>query len=246
VFELLAGVLADDNSGACAVLRELGVRPEEVRRLAAYGTRHLTKEEAAVLLEMLDRRRVDRHRPWWGPSPAAKGLSVTVEGRRDIELARSVSAVATFDALQVFDSGFTFTLRVESLRPWVLPPALEPPEILVPGRPPTHRVGPDMLRFELVFADGERVNNLTPVERWRMERPSGSILLPLSTRTEITRTNDRRHVEHRVVTTDWWVWPLPPPGTIELRLDWPAEVLSGLGSFDARPMLAAASALQVS
>ncbi|HEX7096747.1 MAG TPA: Clp protease N-terminal domain-containing protein, partial [Acidimicrobiales bacterium] len=57
VFELLAGILADDRSGACEVLRELGVRPEEVRRLAAYGTRHLTKEEAAALLELLDRRR---------------------------------------------------------------------------------------------------------------------------------------------------------------------------------------------
>jgi hypothetical protein len=245
VFELLAGVLADDNSGACAVLRELGVRPEEVRRLAAYGTRHLTKEEAAVLLEMLDRRRMDRHRPWWGPTPDAKGLPVSMDGRRDLELARSVSAVAMLEGVQVSDGGFGFTLRVESLRPWVLPPALEPPEILVPGRAPTHRVGPDMLRFELVFADGERVNNLTPVERWRMERPTGPILLPLATRTEITRTNDRRHVEHRVVTTNWWVWPLPAPGTVEFRLDWPAEVLSGIASFDARPMLAAASALHV-
>jgi hypothetical protein len=245
VFELLAGVLADDDSGACQVLRELGVRPDEVRRLAAYGTRHLTKEEAAVLLEMLDRRRADRHRPWWGPSPGGSAVAVPIGDYRELEVARSVSAIATFDGLQVSEGGFAFTLRVESLRPWVLPPALEPPEILVPGRAPTHRVGPDMLRFELVFADGERVDNLTPVERWRMERPVGPILLPLSNRTEITRTNDRRRVEHRVVSTDWWVWPLPASGTIEIRLDWPAEVLSGLVSFDARPMLDAASALHV-
>jgi hypothetical protein len=115
----------------------------------------------------------------------------------------------------------------------------------MPGRAPSHRVGPDMLRFELVFADGERVNNLTPVERWRMERPQLPILLPLSTHTELTRTNDRRRVEHRIVTTEWWVWPLPAPGTIEVRLDWPAEVLSGLVSFDGRPMVDAATALHV-
>jgi hypothetical protein len=236
VFELLAGALADDTSGACDVLRELGVRPDEVRRLAAYGTRHLTKEEAAVLLEMLDRRRADRHRPWWGPAPETELAPFPLDGRQAIEIARSISAVATLDSFHVADAGFSFRLHVESLRPWVLPPALEPPEILIPGSPPSHRVSPDMLRLELVFADGERVDNLTPVERWRAERPSTPILLPLSTHTEITRTNDRRRVEHRVITTDWWVWPLPAPGTIEVRLDWPAEVLSGLTSFDGRPM----------
>jgi hypothetical protein len=245
VFELLAGAVADDESGACQVLRELGVRPEEVRRLAAYGTRHLTKEEAAVLLEMLDRRSAERHRPWWGPAPDSRVVPVRVDGRHELEVARSVSAVATIDSLLVSGEGFGLTLRIESLRPWVLPPALEPPEILVPGREPTHRVGPDMLRFELVFADGERVSNLAPTVRWRMERPSSPVLLPLATRTEITRTNDRRRVEHRVVTTHWWVWPLPVPGTVEVRLAWPAEVLSGLVSFDGRPLLRAANELNV-
>jgi hypothetical protein len=246
VFELLSGALTDDLSGACQVLRDLGVRPEEVRRLAAYGTRHLTKEEAAVLLEMLDRRNTDRHRPWWGPAPDARIVPVRLGGGQPLEVARSVSAVATVDALLTSGEGFSLSLRVESLRPWVLPPALEPPEILLPGRPPTHRVGPDMLRFELVFADGDRVSNLQPVERWRTERPTSAQLVPLSTRNEITRNNDRRRVEHRVITTQWWVWPLPAPGTIEVRLEWPAEVLSGLASFDARSLVDAASRLRVS
>jgi hypothetical protein len=245
VFELLAGSLTDDDSGACRVLRELGVRPEEVRRLAAYGTRHLTREEAAVLLEMLDRRRMDRHRPWWGPRPGAEPIPVDMDGRREYEIARSVSAVASVSGLNVSDDGFMLTLRVESLRPWVLPPSMEPPEILVPGGAPMHRVGPEMLRFGLVFANGERVDNMTPVERWRPDRPAAPLLVPMTSQTEITRTNDRRRVEHRVVTTTWWVWPLPVPGTVEVRLDWPAEVLSGLASFDGRPMHDAASNLRV-
>ena len=244
VFELLSGALDDDNSGACQVLRELGVRPEEVRRLAAYGTRHLTREEAATLLEMLDRRAADRHRPWWGPMPSSRIVPLRAGRWEILEVGRSASAMAHIDGLAVSSDGFGFSLRVESLRPWVLPPAFEPPEILVPGGRTHHRIGPEMFRVELVFADGERVNNRQPVNRWRDERPEGPVLVPLSSRTEITRNNDRRRTEHRVVTTQWWVWPLPAPGTIEVRVDWPAEVLTGLAGFDARPLLDTATALR--
>jgi hypothetical protein len=246
VFEMLAGALADDDSGACAVLRELGVRPEEVRRLAAYGTRHLTKEEAAVLLEMLDRRRTDRHRPWWGPAHPDRLLGMPLGDGGALEVARSRSAVATLEGLAVTIDGFRVSLRVESLRPWVLPPELEPPEILVPGRAPTHRVGPEMLRLEFVFADGESVSNLQPVERWRPTRPTAPVLVPLSTSSEHHRENDRRSIERRIIVMDWWVWPLPVEGTIEVRLDWPAEVLSGLVAFDGRALVAAANQLRVS
>ena len=38
-FELLHGLLAEDDSGACRVLRSLGVHPDEARRLVAYGIR---------------------------------------------------------------------------------------------------------------------------------------------------------------------------------------------------------------
>lgn len=244
VFELLSGALEDDNSGACAALRELGVRPEEVRRLAAYGTRHLSKDEAALLLEMLDRRATDRHRPWWGPTPDDRIVPLRAGRWEVLEVGRSASATAHIDGLAVTSDGFGLSLRVESLRPWVLPPMFEPPEILVPGGRPEHRVGPEMFRIELIFADGERVTNHQPVQRWRDDMPPGPVLVPLSSRTEITRNNDRRRTEHRLVTTQWWVWPLPAPGTVEVRVDWPAEVLSGIAAFDARPLLDTASSLR--
>ncbi|MGI9600383.1 MAG: Clp protease N-terminal domain-containing protein, partial [Acidimicrobiales bacterium] len=66
VFELLHGLCDDESSGACQVLRELGVRPAELRRLISYGTRHLEPEQLDELLDALDRRETE-HRPWWGP-----------------------------------------------------------------------------------------------------------------------------------------------------------------------------------
>ena len=118
---------------------------------------------------------------------------------------------------------------------------------LVSGRPggsPLHRVGPEMFRVELTFADGERVTNRVPVSRWRNEQPPTPVLVPLSSRTELTKNNDRRRTEHRVSTTQWWVWPLPAPGTVEVRVDWPAEVLSGTATFDAGSLLETASTLR--
>ncbi|MEO5839275.1 MAG: Clp protease N-terminal domain-containing protein [Acidimicrobiales bacterium] len=244
VFEILYGVLSDPRSGACAVLRELGVRPEEVHRLAAYGRRHLSKDEAALLLQALDRRDLDRHRPWWGPLPDATLTPCSFGAAASVEVARSVTAVASVADLAANQHGFVITLKVESSRPWVLPPVVDPPEILVPGFAATRRHGPEILRFELVFADGSKVSNMNPIDRWRSERPNGPALVPLSTHWETSRPNDRRGCEHRRVLAQWWIWPLPVPGTVEVRVDWPAEVLSGLAPFDARPLVKAASALQ--
>jgi hypothetical protein len=246
VFEMLVGVLADDDADACRVLRELGVRPDDLRRLAAYGARHLSGDEAAVLLEMLDRRRNELHRPWWGPAPGASTVTVDVAEGGHLQLARSRSAIATLHDLTVSDEGVGVSLRVESLEPWVLPPVFEPPEILVPGRAPRHRVGPEMLRLSFVFADGTSATNLDPADRWRSGRPKAPVLAMVSSHAEITKITDRRTPERSVVTTTWWLWPLPAAGTVEVRVEWPAEMLWGLASFDGRRILDAAEALRPS
>jgi len=132
VFELLFGILQDSRSGACAVLRELGVRPEEVHRLAAYGRRHLTRDEAQALLEALDRRDRRRAQPWWGPlseslsAPDRSALvPLTFGGERSIQVANSQSTVATVTDLAAGHDGFSITLVVESLQPWVLNPVID-------------------------------------------------------------------------------------------------------------------------
>ena len=49
IFEVFHGLLTDDASGACAVLRDLGVQPAEARRLVSYGIRHLSDDEVCLL-----------------------------------------------------------------------------------------------------------------------------------------------------------------------------------------------------
>jgi hypothetical protein len=123
---------------------------------------------------------------------------------------------------------------------------LSPQEILVPGRVPVRAIGPDVLRFDLVFADGDRVSSLRPDDRWRQTSPESAVLVPLGVRTETSTANDRRAAEHRVVTARYWVWPIPAAGSVEVRVEWPAEVLHGVASFDARGMVAAAEELRAS
>lgn len=234
-FEILHGALADDSAGACQVLRELGVRPDEVRRLVAYGIRHLSSEQIEQLIQTLDRRG-GSHRGWWGPPPGGP-LRVVPLGEPPLEVGRSVSVIASMQSVQVGPDGFGFSLVLESRRPWLLPPILQPSEILVPGRAPEHHTGPDTLRLGLVFADGRRADSLQPFFRWDPAMPSEPRLLLLGSRSEITRFNDRRLFERHVLVADWWVWPTPPAGTVELRVDWPAEMLSGLASFDGRDLV---------
>ncbi len=239
VFEILHGLLEDESSGACQVLRELGVRPTEMRRLVAYGTRHMTKEELDELLETLDRRTAD-HRPWWGPRPGEtlETLNFPDQGGA-VQLAASESAVARLPTVAVTPEGFGLTVTIESLRPWLLPPVLQPVEVLVPGQAPELVDGPELFSLELHFSDGTFVSNRSIWPRWTQDRPDRPVLVSVGTRTEIVDMNDRRRSEHRLVTSDWWVWPLPPEGPIELRVSWSAESLFGSASFDGRPMLAA-------
>ena len=96
VFELLHGLCDDESSGACQVLRQLGVRPAELRRLVAYGTRHLEPEQLDELLDALDRRDTG-HRPWWGPEPEAAMETMAFTDGQPLELARSESAVVTLE-----------------------------------------------------------------------------------------------------------------------------------------------------
>lgn len=224
-FEVLHGILLDDRSGACAVLRDLGVQPDEVRRLVLYGIRHLSQEEVDDLLASLDRRS-DSHKPWWGPDAASPIAPLQQPGATPLQIASSESATVELTALGSDGHGLGLTLTIRSHRSWVLPPVFMPEEALIPGRGATYNNGPDFCLLQLSFADGTVIDNRQIRERYASDTPSEPVLHRIGQRDEFISLNDRRQHDRRIVTGDWWIWPAPV-GEIDVRVDWPAEAISG-------------------
>ncbi len=231
-FELLHGLLVDDASGACAVLKDLGVQPDEARRLVAYGIRHLTKEEIDDLLTTLDRR-TTTHYAWWGPDPSGRIEAIRAPGVIPLHVASSDSARVELTAFGSDTFGFGFTLTMRSLRTWVLPPVFAPEEALVPGQGAQYNDGPDFFLLQITLPDGTVLDNRAIFERFDSNQPSSARLISLGQRDEHVNINDRRQPKQHIVTGDWWVWPKPLPGTVQVRVDWPAESVSGVTTFDA-------------
>ena len=66
----------------------------------------------------------------------------------------------------------------------------------------------------------------------------------LGSRSVVDDRNDRRFAARRSETAEWWVWPLPPSGRLELRFEWPAEALSGVIDLSADEINAQAAVLR--
>lgn len=230
-YEVLHGLLADDDSGACEVLRYLGVVPDEARRLVSYGIQHLSQNEVDELISSLDRRAPDT-KPWWGPAPSRRLRAIAIDGRSTIPVAESESATVEVTAVGSDGRGFGFTLTTTSRRSWVLPPLFVPNESLIPGLGARYSDGPDFFLLQLILPDGSVMDNRQIAERYAASPPTEPRLLRLGQRDERTSLNDRRLADQHVVVTDWWAWPLPDVGTVELRISWPAESIVGTISFD--------------
>ena len=114
-----------------------------------------------------------------------------------LELARSESAVITIRAIAVTAEGFGFTIGMESLRPWLLPPRLAPEEVLVPGQPMPD-AGPELVRIDLAFGDGARVGNRDLWPRWTHDEPTRPVLVAVGSRLEQVTVNDRRRGDHHI------------------------------------------------
>lgn len=226
IFELLHGVLADDDSGACSVLRDLGVQPVEARRLVSYGMRHLSKDEVDALLASLDRRGTD-HRGWWGPDPRRRVVAVDASSTLPMVIASSDSAQVEVTALGSDGEGLGFTLTVRSLRSWVLPPVFLPEEALIPGQGAEYNNGPDFFLLQITLPDGTVLDNRTVNDRFSASTPPASRLQRIGQRNELVSLNDRRQPDRHVITGDWWLWPMLDTDSITISVDWPAEAVSG-------------------
>jgi hypothetical protein len=243
-FDLLVAVMRDPRSGAATVLRSLGVRLGEIRRLARLGAAKLDEEEVARLIASLDRRTVD-HLPWWGPDDDDGGLArvpLGSEGRRLV--ARSDTAVATLDGLVVGPSGYGLTVTITSCDDWMLPPQWEPAEELIPGVGAVHRTSPDVVSLDLRDGADVVISNREPRSRFRADRPDPGAMVRLATRCVVDDQNDRRAPARRAETSEWWVWPLPQSEHLELWFEWPAEALRGVIDLDAAEITRRAEALR--
>ncbi len=234
-FELLHGLLADDASGACRVLTDLGVAPDEVRRLVSYGLRHLTKAEVDDLIAALDRRD-GLHQPWWGPGASSRLRSLAPGSGRATTVAESSSARIELSTVATDGGGLGFTLTTRSLRPWVLPPVFVPEESLVPGQGARYVDGPDFFLLRLSGPDGPIADNRAVHDRFSVAAPVDTRLIRLGQREERTTMNDRRQPDQTIVTVDWWVWPAPAVPYVEIAVDWPAESTSGEIRWDTRSL----------
>jgi hypothetical protein len=225
-FDVLLGCLADPRSGAATVLRHLGVRLGEIRRLVELGAARLDQNEVETLIASLDRRDTSHH-SWWGPDADAGVARIGLPNRRPQVIARSQTAELTIDALVAGPDGFGLTISVASLGDWVLPPVWESIEYLSPGVGAEHRLVPEVVTIDLRYSDGTHVSNRQGNHRWRSDVPRPGALVRLGTRRVIEDRNDRRRPVRHVETTEWWAWPLPINGDIRLDVSWQAEAVVG-------------------
>ncbi|MEM9468331.1 MAG: Clp protease N-terminal domain-containing protein [Actinomycetota bacterium] len=243
-FDLLVAVIHDPRSGAATVLRSLGVRLGEIRRLARLGAAKLDHDEVAGLIAALDRR-TRAHLPWWGPNQGEGSLARVPLGPSARRLvARSNTAVATLDGVVAGPNGFGLTVTITSCDDWVLPPQWEPTEELIPGVGAVHRASPDVVTIDLRDGAELVVSNREPRPRWRADRPDSGSMVRLGTRTVVDDHNDRRSPARRAETSEWWVWPLPQSDRLELWFEWPAEALQGVVDLDASEISRRAAALR--
>jgi len=247
VFDVLLGCLGDPRSGASSVLRHLGAKPGEVRRLAELGAARLSSAEVERLVGALDRRR-DRHYGWWGPTGDAGVADVGIgsESGPSIVLAASDSAMLTLERVVAGGEGFGITLALSSTDNWLLPPRWEPTEHLIPGFGSHHEISPDVVTIDMAYDDGTIISNREPEPRFRRDVPTGGSLALLSTRRVIENRRDRRVPEQRIDSSDWWAWPIPPSGIVTIAVNWSAEAIHGVIELDANSIRGSAEALRSS
>lgn len=244
-FDVLLGCLADPRSGASSVLRHLGVRPGEVRRLAELGAARLSSEEVERLVGSLDRR-TSRHYGWWGPVAGADAdnlATVDLPQGPSVVLAASKTAVLTLDRVVAGDDGFGVTFMITSTDAWLLPPRWEPGEELIPGFGAHREISPDVVTIDMTFSDGTTLSNRAPEPRFRRDVPRRGSLTLLRTRRVIDNDCDRRVPEQRSDSADWWVWPLPPEGTVSIATNWASESLGGTLEIDAASLTGCSGAV---
>jgi hypothetical protein len=175
----------------------------------------------------------DYRRPaWLGPPENELGCPVPLR----LVLARTAEVAIAVVGGAAFRSGFEVSLTVVSRS--LLEAELDPG--LFMHRPYRRGGEPgiphELLRFGVELADGTKATNVAPwLGGGPDEPPPGPVLNPGS-----------GGGGGRNWRSDYWLWPLPPPGPIAFVCEWPAQgVELTRVEVDAEPIREAASRSEV-
>jgi hypothetical protein len=151
--------------------------------------------------------------PWAGPPETELG---TVVPMRAVLAFGTGVAIAMTDCV-AFSNGFEIGITVKAKEP-----IDDSSMFFHPRRHPGKQLPDDLLRIGLQFADGRKGTSVRPdrhfMEYYRAKRegreaeaPAGPVLMMRS------GGGGGRSWQQR-----FWVWPLPPEGSITIACEWPA------------------------
>lgn len=169
------------------------------------------------------------HEDWMGPPPDMVPAVVPIER----VLARTEGVAVIVGACCVYPAGFEFQLSVVMRGKWR---ELDPFDFGFHRHSvKTGEIPPGQLRLGLQFADGSKVTNTGGDFGWDPDRePSSPVMVGLA--------GGGGEGEWR---QGFWVWPLPPVGSLDFVCEWPAaEIPLTRTEFDAAPIVAAARRAQ--
>ena len=149
-----------------------------------------------------------RHRnpEWFGPPENVVGVTVPL----DLTLARTDKLALAVPAATAYPNGIEFEVVLLVREQFRDPFEWHPFHASMRGA----EFSPKTLRLGVQFADGQKATSVdTPFfPRDPDERPSGPLLMPRGGGGGGRRWD-----------VSFWLWPLPPPGSLALVCEWPAR-----------------------
>ena len=148
---------------------------------------------------------------WWASPSNELGAPVPLR----LVLARTDQVAVAVIGVTAYSTGIALTLAVRS-RPGMIEDVYEDPF----GHPFRHahrgsELPSEVLRFGVQFSDGRKATTMggaVPGAGGFDEEPSGPVL-----------TQGRGGGSGGDHESEFWLWPLPPPGAVTFAVEWPAR-----------------------
>jgi hypothetical protein len=167
---------------------------------------------------------------WLGPPPGTLPGIVPVE----LVLARTDKVAVCLTHLAGYPKGFSFEITTLTDPEDQSVDHLMLEQHRLQREPVPEGIPPELLRLGVQFSDGGKVTNVGG-RRFDSSRPSDPVMIGGGGGGGGGRWTQQQ-----------WVWPLPPPGTVQIVCQWPAaDIPLTTTEFDAQVLLDAATRAQV-